>query len=267
MTHPAAPAPVVVLVDAENACAWLDGEALEALMRHAAEHGRVLHRRAYASWANGRCGTLARELNRFGFDLVHVYHPIAGKNSADVQMTVDAMDVLGVHPEVRTFVLVTGDADFSPLFRRLRERGRDVIGCMPPSALSESVARSCVRLIRPEDLRAKPVASSPPPVPAPVDARRRLEAATLLDRATADLADAVNPSIVQNRMRAFEPTFDHKALGYGSFGAFLRDHAHLVRVTVGAGGTPSVARVGATGEAGASGAATVADALRLAAAD
>ena len=55
-----------------------------------------------------------------GFELIHNYHPVSGKNSTDIQLTIDAMEYAMRLNDVNWFVLATGDSDFSPLFRRLR---------------------------------------------------------------------------------------------------------------------------------------------------
>lgn len=144
---------VAVFVDAENVA--LGQRALEKVMDAAASHGSVVSRRAYSKWTDGTL-RMQRAFNTFGFELVHVYHPVAGKNSADIQLVVDAMDFMAHRPEIGTFVLVAGDSDYSPLFRRLRER-REVIGCGPHSRLSDVVKRSCTRFVYLDELNEAPV--------------------------------------------------------------------------------------------------------------
>ncbi len=157
---------VGILVDAENLTSLGDG-ALDALVERAAREGEVVYRRAYGDWAV--CGKLAPALTRLGFELVQVHHPAARKNSADIHMTVDAMDLLALDAGLRTFVLATGDSDFAPLFRRLRERRCRVIGAGPRSCLSEAVESSCVDFLYLGTARPRPrvrvVARRPVPPP------------------------------------------------------------------------------------------------------
>ncbi len=135
--------PIAVFVDVENVTGWLVTGGLGALATFLGErYGRITYRRAYARWsAQGL--SVQRRVSTAGYEMVHVYHPVAGKNSADIQIVVDVMDLLDQRPEIQCIVLITGDSDFSPLFRRLRERGKQVIGVGPESALSESIVTSC----------------------------------------------------------------------------------------------------------------------------
>lgn len=177
---------VAIFVDAENVA--LGQRMLEQVMDAAASHGSVVSRRAYSKWTDGT-RRMQRAFHTFGFELVHVYHPVAGKNSADIQLVVDAMDFMAHRPEIGTFVLVAGDSDYSPLFRRLRER-REVIGCGPHSRLSDVVKRSCTRYIyldEPNDVPVRPLAyeeraNSPDVSPLGVGSSGAPAAAALADK-------------------------------------------------------------------------------------
>jgi hypothetical protein len=79
------------------------------------------------------------------FELIHCYHPVTGKDTADIQMTVDVIECAWQLPNIICFVLVTGDSDFTPVFRRLQEMDKDVIGVGQHSRLSECVKTSCTR--------------------------------------------------------------------------------------------------------------------------
>jgi uncharacterized protein (TIGR00288 family) len=101
----------------------------KALSRLCQDYGNASVRRAYADWADRRFGRYQEDLAMNGVDLIQVGRFGAQtKNAADIQMTVDAMETLIVHPEVTVYVLVTGDSDFTPLVRRLREFGKWVVG-------------------------------------------------------------------------------------------------------------------------------------------
>ena len=136
---------VGVFVDAENvpglrAC-------LADLMASMTVHGPIVVRRAYANWTRGNMEKMQRDLTELGFELVHTYHPVNKKNSADIHMVVDVLHTALELVEMQWIVLVTGDSDFSPLFRKLREMGRKVVGAGPRSVLSEMVKHSCTRFI------------------------------------------------------------------------------------------------------------------------
>lgn len=206
---------VAVFVDVENLAGWLKTDGAETILDRAAELGSVVVRRAYGDFSNP--GVMARQLdlNRTGFEFVHVYHPVRGKNSADIQIAVDVMDYAWRVPDVQWFVLATGDADFSPLFRRLREIGRNVVGMGPRSALSESVKTSCNRYLYLESAEHGPDAGS---------ARRaaRVEAVDLLERALGHFDGVVDISALKGRMLLLDASFDERALGHRRFLDFLR---------------------------------------------
>jgi hypothetical protein len=165
--------------------------------------------------------------NRQGFELVHAYHPVSGKNAADIQLIVDAMDLLANETSIHCFVLATGDSDFSPLFRRLRERGKEVVGCGPPSALQDAVMHHCTRFILADTLReALPAAPDSSPLPG-VD-ERKTKARELLIRVLRTISEEVNSSLVGEKMRFIDPSFDVKNLGFSRLGEFLKSYPELM---------------------------------------
>ena len=119
---------MAVFLDTENLTHWIKNNGPENLLSELSSIGQIIVRRAYAKWTNQNLQSFQAELNRQGFELIHNFHPVAGKNSSDIQLTVDVMEYALKLPDVNWFVLATGDSDFSPLFRRLREMGKEVIG-------------------------------------------------------------------------------------------------------------------------------------------
>ena len=116
-------------------------------MSELSKSGQVIVRKAYGNWSNQNIHKFQEELNRQGFEMMHSYHPVSGKNSSDIQFAIDVMECAMEPLEIDCFVLATGDADFSPLFRRLRAKNHKVIGVGPRSPLSESVKSSCSKYI------------------------------------------------------------------------------------------------------------------------
>ena len=138
---------IAVFVDVENLTQWIKYGGPEELLSELSSIGQIIVRRAYGNWANQHLQSFQGELNRQGFELIHNFHPVSGKNSSDIQLTIDVIEHALRLTDVEWFVLATGDSDFSPLFRRLREMGKEVIGTGPRSPLSESVKTSCSKLI------------------------------------------------------------------------------------------------------------------------
>jgi uncharacterized protein (TIGR00288 family) len=121
---------VAIFVDAENLTQWIKQDGLETLFEELSSIGTVVVRKAYARWTNTSLAGHQATLNRLGFELIHTFHPVSGKNSADIQIAVDVMEYAG-REDLQAIVLATGDSDFSPLFRRLREMGKQVLGAGP----------------------------------------------------------------------------------------------------------------------------------------
>lgn len=137
---------VAIFIDAENLTSWIKNGGVESLMEELLPLGQIVVRKAYGKWSTTQLAPLQSVLNDNGFELVHSFHPVSGKNSTDIKMTVDTMEV-AIESRAQWIVLATGDSDFSPLFRKLREQGKDVIGVGPKSPLSECVKNSCSRYI------------------------------------------------------------------------------------------------------------------------
>jgi len=178
--------------------------------------GQTVVRRAYGIWTN--LTPFQAGLNRLGFELIHSFHPVKGKNSTDIQMTVDVMEYTWRVENINWFVLATGDSDFSPLFRRLREMGKDVIGVGPRSALSESVKSSCTRFIYTNTIvPAKDSAIKNEKIQTAFD-----DAADLVEKVLYTFESPIRCSLLKSRMRNLDSAFDEKILGFSSFTSFLQ---------------------------------------------
>ena len=146
-------APTGIFVDAENLSGFLRDGGSRQLISWAVELGNPIVRKAYGNW-NTMQG-LERGLVENGFQLIHTPYPVAGKSAADIAMVVDVMGVLYTQKELQTFILATGDSDFSHLFCHLRQTGRTVVGVGPDSPLSRIVKNSCDRYILVPSTRAQ----------------------------------------------------------------------------------------------------------------
>ncbi|WP_054758218.1 NYN domain-containing protein [Methylomonas koyamae] len=143
---------IAVFVDAENVTNWIKHGGVRILMEELNQFGQIIIRRAYGVWSKPNLAMHQAAINRSGFELIHCYHPVTGKNTADIQMTLDIIECAWQLPNITCFVLVTGDSDFTPVFRRLREMDKDVIGVGQHSTLSECVKTSCTRFIYTDDV-------------------------------------------------------------------------------------------------------------------
>ena len=211
---------VAVFLDTENLTHWIKNNGPENLLSELSSIGQIIVRRAYAKWTNQNLQGFQAELNRQGFELIHNFHPVAGKNSSDIQLTVDVMEYALKLTDVNWFVLATGDSDFSPLFRRLREMGKEVIGVGPRSPLSESVKTSCSRFIFTDiGVTDKPKET----IHAQID-----DAMDLLEKALNTFDGPALCSALKERMTNIDSAFDEKLLGFKSFTDFLKSSDFIV---------------------------------------
>jgi hypothetical protein len=201
---------VAIFIDVENLTHWVKDDGPERLMADISSIGQVIVRRAYGVWSKAGIVNFQAPLNRLGFELIHSFHPVSGKNSADIQLTVDVMEHALRLPDVEWFVLATGDSDFSPLFRRLREMGKEVIGVGPRSPLSESVKSSCSRYIHTDPIE---------------DNTRELEFDDAVEIVESILAASSEPlplNVLKQGLFNVNSAFNEKAMGFGSFSSFLK---------------------------------------------
>jgi uncharacterized protein (TIGR00288 family) len=206
---------VAVFVNGENLTQWIKQGGLETLLEDLSSMGSVVVRKAYARWTSANMVVHQMTLNGHGFELIHTFRPVSGKNSADIQITVDVIEYAW-RDDLTCIALATGDSDSSPLFRRLREMAKQVVGVGPRSALSESVKSSCSRFFYTQTETASPVQDEASRASAFDDA------ADLLEAALKKFGGPANCSALKNRMLNIDSAFDEKALGFKSFTAFVK---------------------------------------------
>ncbi len=206
---------VAIFVDAENLTQWIKQDGLTTFLEEISSIGSVVVRKAYARWTNANVTAHQSTLNRLGFEFIHTFHPVSGKNSADIQITVDVMDY-ATREDLQCIALATGDSDFSPLFRRLREKGKQVLGVGPRSALSESVKSSCSRFYYTETIQPDEVQDDS------VRASAFDDAADALEAALKTFDGPANCSNLKNCMLNIDSAFDERVLGFKSFTDFIR---------------------------------------------
>ena len=124
---------------------------IKLVLERLVEKGKIMVKRAYADW--NRYTEYKRPFHEHAIELIDVPQSrYSGKNSADIRMVVDAMDLAYAKQHVDTFALVSGDSDFSPLVSKLRENDRYVIGIGVKSSSSELLVGNCDEFIFYEDL-------------------------------------------------------------------------------------------------------------------
>jgi uncharacterized protein (TIGR00288 family) len=113
--------------------------------------GSIVVKKAYCDWE--RYKDLKAGMHQAGFELIEIPHvKQSGKNSADIRMVVDALDLCYTKPHVDTFVIISGDSDFSPLVSKLRENNKGVIGVGVKDSTSDLLIANCDEFIYYDDL-------------------------------------------------------------------------------------------------------------------
>src|SRR3972149_4552446 len=147
---------IAVFVDFENlAIGVRDMKAgkfqIQLVLKRLLEKGRIVYKRAYCDWSNYQ--DAVKEFHANGIELIDIPQSKAsGKNSADIRMVVDALDLCYSKQHIDVFALVSGDSDFSPLVSKLKENDKRVIGCGIKSSTSDLLIGSCDEFIYYDDL-------------------------------------------------------------------------------------------------------------------
>ncbi|HXC50056.1 MAG TPA: NYN domain-containing protein [Candidatus Limnocylindrales bacterium] len=147
---------IAVFVDFENLAIGSrdmhEGEfRIDLVHKRLLEKGRLVFKRAYCDW--NRYRGAVRGFHSQGIEMIDIpSNKLTGKNSADIRMVVDALDLCYSKDHIDVFALLTGDSDFSPLVNKLKENNKRVIGCGVRSSTSELLVSSCDEFIYYDDL-------------------------------------------------------------------------------------------------------------------
>ncbi|HNT75214.1 MAG TPA: NYN domain-containing protein [Anaerolineae bacterium] len=223
---------VAVFIDFENVAITAEevyGKCdLKVIMNAAEQWGRCTIRRAYCDWTS--FPQYQQDLIEHSIELTQLFRYSARhrKNAADIQMVVDALEVAFTHPEIDTFVLVTGDSDFSAVARKLRTYGKTVVGIGLRQSTSEVLVKACDNFTL-YDVLVTPETRT---------ATHRLERARLLLLGAMRTllpqvgGESVNASQLKLMMVKMDSTFSETDLGYRQFRDFLESQSDLIQVFV-----------------------------------
>ena len=124
--------------------------------------GSIVVKKAYCDWE--RYKEFKAPMHEAAFEMIEIPHVRqSGKNSADIRMVVDALDLCYTKSHVDTFVILSGDSDFSPLVSKLRENNKEVIGVGVKHSTSDLLIANCDEFIFYDDLVRKEAARRPAP--------------------------------------------------------------------------------------------------------
>ena len=233
---------IAVFVDFENLAIGVkdmhQGEfKIQLVLKRLLEKGRIVFKRAYCDWTN--YGTSVREFHSQGIELIDVPHTrMSGKNSADIRMVVDALDLCYSKSHIDAFALLSGDSDFSPLVSKLKENDKRVIGCGVKSSTSDLLIANCDEFIYYDDLvrAVQKAKAARPPKPKDrdkdkekdKDADKKQEAVEKLVEIVRSLQEDYETlwgSQVKQTIRRVHPGFNEAYYGYKSFSDLIKDGA------------------------------------------
>lgn len=202
-----------------------NGFDVNRVLARLVEKGDIVAKRAYADWH--RFSPCTAALHEAAVELIELPRRIAsGKNSADIRLCVDAMDLCYSKSHINTFAIVSGDSDFSPLVSKLKENGKQVVGLGMRESTSNLLRDNCHEFIYYEDLKTDGEESA---LVLQAENGREKELFRLLLESLQALRrenrDTLWSSLVKETMKRKQPSFSEAAYGYKSFSRLLEDAA------------------------------------------
>src|SRR5262245_30571045 len=226
---PDSDAALAVFIDFENLALGFQNRRdrfdIERVLERLVEKGKIVAKKAYADWS--RFGQYTGPLHEAAIELVEIpKRSQTGKNSADIRLCVDAMDLAYSKEHIDTFVVVSGDSDFSPLVSKLKENGKHVIGLGMQESTSDLLRDNCDEFIYYEDLGKTKTLS--PSIGAQVPETKRKAFELLLESLLAlrrENKEVLWSSMVKDTMKRKKPSFNEAYHGYRTFSELLEDAA------------------------------------------
>ncbi len=227
---------LAVFIDLENLAIGFErrkgGGALDIslVLERLVEKGKLIVKKAYADWS--RFPEYTEPFHEEAIELIEIpKRSQTGKNSADIRLVVDAIDLAWSKAHIDTFVIVSGDSDFSPLVSKLKENGKHVIGLGMRDSTSHLLSDNCDEFILYEDLeRQESQHKVTTKIESDVPEKKREAFALLLDACAAlrrENHDAMYASMIKDTIQRKKPSFDESYYGFRSFTHLLQEAAKL----------------------------------------
>lgn len=194
---------------------------IDLVLERLVEKGKIVVKKAYCDWS--RFSEQKQELHNAAFEIIDIpKRSQTGKNSADIRMCVDAMDLCYNKSHINIFALVSGDSDFSPLVSKLKENGKYVIGLATKDSASALLIENCDEFIFYDDLAGG--VSKPPRLTAKIPKESRPAFQLLIDTVNAlmrENVDVLYSSLVKQTMKRKDPAFTESRYGFRTFSELL----------------------------------------------
>lgn len=208
--------------------------------------GSIVTKKAYCDW--DRYKEFKKVMHEAAFELIEIPHVrISGKNSADIRMVVDALDLCYTKEHIDTFVIISGDSDFSPLVSKLRENAKTVVGVGVKNSTSDLLIANCDEFIFYDDLvqsarpakKVKPKAATDKKTAPRKKSRQKNSTTKATDRAqeaidlVLDTTEALYTergdrgkvwgSMIKQTLKRRRPGFNESFYGFNSFSDLLEE--------------------------------------------
>ena len=216
---------------------------MEKVLERLLAKGSIVVKKAYCDWE--RYKEFKAPLHAASFELIEIPHVRqSGKNSADIRMVVDALDLCYTKAHVDTFVIVSGDSDFSPLVSKLRENAKTVIGVGVKNSSSDLLINNCDEfiyyddLVRAEDQKRRAAKKRRDAAPASGGHDKKQEAFDQMLSTLEALAAERGPeekiwgSMVKQALKRRNPGFNETYYGFRAFSDLLEEAGEkgLIRI-------------------------------------
>ncbi len=204
--------------------------------------GNIVVKKAYCDW--DRYKEFKASMHEASFELIEIPHlRQSGKNSADIRMVVDALDLCYTKGHVDTFVILSGDSDFSPLVSKLRENDKTVIAVGVKNSTSDLLIANCDEFIYYDDLvrrqptrkkepakeaAPKPARAMPAKTPKPPKDKKQEAWDLIVDTYEALVeergeGEKIWSSMLKQTLKRRKPGFNESYYGFRSFGDMLEE--------------------------------------------
>jgi uncharacterized protein (TIGR00288 family) len=219
---------LAVFIDFENLALGFKGKRgkrfeIQKVLERLVEKGKIIVKKAYADWTE--YAEYKRTFHEAAIELIEIpKRSLSGKNSADIRLCVDSIDLCYSKEHIDTFAIVSGDSDFSPLVSKLKENGKRVIGLGVKDSSSHLLIDNCDEFIYYEDLE-RPL-GIPPKIEHELPEKKREAFQLLIDSVVAlvrENKEVLWSSMVKETMKRKKPSFNEAYHGYRTFSDLLED--------------------------------------------
>ena len=223
---------IAVFCDFENIAlgvrdSSIDKFDIHLVLERLLEKGKIIVKKAYSDWE--RYSSYKKGIHEAAMEMIDIPQKYySGKNSADIKMVVDAMDMCYSKEHLDTFVIMSGDSDFSPLVSKLKENNKYVIGVGVKDASSKLLVDNCDEFIFYEDIWRQTQSKKKTRRRKPSGKTKESAEAfdMMLDSIQAlmrENKDVLWGSMIKQTMQRKHPSFNEGYYGYSTFSEMLED--------------------------------------------